>query len=677
MMRRLLLPAMLILTALNAHAGKDPIGWSMTGTVPAITELNQSYSLSFTLINNLPFTMPTPLRISNNSTPANQVTMHDNCSGQKLAPNATCDVGLVLVPTSAGHQELSVFMEYGKNKVQIPKAPVKSRTLAGSASQLQGVATNGLPSAIRSNSTYVLTFTFSNIGTTPLTGVSYAPKANNTAGFTQTSATNCGTTLPVGGPSCVITGTFTTSASTGAVSVGYTGTAGTFTASPTTSAVINNNTGVGTRTFIFENKCSQPVYFAMNGGGLGISGCTSNADCDAKTGIPGAFACGTTANAGAGGCFWKDPAPTSGSFLLPATNGTATVYLTEYVYTYTPPAIPSNPNPGPVTAVWSGNVAGRTGCTSGTPGSCATAYCGSATTPANGNCAPGVGFQVPATLAEMTLQPSGDSYDLSVINGLNLTMSMAPNSGTTSPTNPYTCGTAGSTANQGSGSGGILGACAWNLGTTVPSVNYVWVANQSGSPTACSSNATCTAIDATYACGLSLSSVQANSASTYCGTWLGYWTADQVCGTNTSYDKAPYSCTSSADGGAQFTQMYACAGSPSVYNNSCYSNGATSNCCGCQNWQNAPTSLTVPDAAHGVLQCQASNTTWNNNARATVSWIKTSCPSSYVYPFDDKSSSFTCANSSTANSVSYTITFCPGNNSGAPTGTTPSLAKHK
>jgi Thaumatin family len=72
-----------------------------------------------------------------------------------------------------------------------------------------------------------------------------------------------------------------------------------------------------------------------------------------------------------------------------------------------------------------------------------------------------------------------------------------------------------------------------------------------------------------------------------------------------------------------------------------------------------------------VLQCQAANTTWGSNARATVSWIKEGCPSSYVYPFDDKSSSFTCNNSTTANSVTYTITFCPGNHSGAPTGTTP------
>ncbi len=659
-----------VLLISNAYAGQDPIGWSQTGSVPATTQLNQSYSVEFTLVNNLPFTMPSPLRITNNSSPASAVTMHDNCSGLRLAPRATCNVGLVLIPTVAGAQQLSVFMEYDRNKVQIPITPIRSTT-AGQDSQFSGVVTNGLPSAIQSSSTFVLTFTFSNNGATPLTGFTFAPKATNSPGYTQTSATNCGSTLAVGGPACVITGTFTPTVSSGAVSVGYVGTTGTHTASPTTSSVINNSTGAGTRTFSFVNNCTQDVAFAMNGGGIGIAGCTSDADCDRKTNLPGAFACGTTANAGQGGCFWKNPSPTSGNFVLTKNGGTATVHLTEYTYTFTPPATPQNPSPGAVTAVWSGNVAGRTGCTSGTPGSCATAYCGSSTTAANGNCAPGVGFQVPASLAEMTLEPSTDSYDLSVINGLNLPMSMAPSGGITSASNPYTCGSAGLTSAQGSGGTGTLGACSWSLGTTVPSVNYVWVSDQGASPTACSANSDCTSgVDKTQACGLSLKSIQANSSATYCGQWLGYWTADQVCGTNSSYNNAPFSCTSPADGGSTYTQMFQCAGSPSVYNNSCYSNGATSSCCGCQNWQSAPTSLTVPSNG-SVLQCQASNSTWISNALSTVSWIKSACPSSYVYPFDDKSSSFTCTNAS-PNTVSYTITFCPGNNSGAPTGTIPS-----
>ena len=184
-MQRFIMLTVLSLLTLDVNAGKDPIGWSMSGSVPAITQLNQSYSINFTLINNTPFTMPTPLMISNNSSPVSETSMLDNCSGKKLAPNASCTVGIVLIPTQAGNQALSVFMEYGKNKVQIPRSPVKSQTLAATNSQLQGVITNRLPKVILSNSTYVLTFTFSNKGSTPLTGFSFAQKPNNSAGYTQ------------------------------------------------------------------------------------------------------------------------------------------------------------------------------------------------------------------------------------------------------------------------------------------------------------------------------------------------------------------------------------------------------------------------------------------------------------------------------------------------------------
>ena len=284
----------------------------------------------------------------------------------------------------------------------------------------------------------------------------------------------------------MITGTFTTSATSGAVSVGYTGTAGTLTASPTTSSVVDNNSGVGTRTFNFVNHCTQPVAFAMNGGGIGIYGCTTDADCDSKTNLPGAFACGTTAvgpGGVQGGCFWKNPSPTSGDFVLVPSTGTATVYLTEYSYTYTPPATPENPNPGPVTAVWSGNVAGRTGCTSATPGSCATAYCGSSTTPANGNCAPGCWLS-------SAFFTSGDErcnqvqtamiYQLSTASIYRCLWCRAV--GTTSASNPYTCGSAGITTNQGQWCRNAGRLFMGIGGAGAPSVSYVWVADQGYQP---------------------------------------------------------------------------------------------------------------------------------------------------------------------------------------------------
>ncbi len=653
-----------MMLALDVQAGKDPIGWSQSGSIPATTQLNQSYSVSFTLINNLPFPMPTPLMIVNNSSPSNEVTIDDGCSGLKLTPNQTCSVGLILIPRAAGTKQLSLFMEYGKNKVQIPKMPITTQAVGTSSSQLQGTVTNGLPSKILSNSTYTLTFTFSNNGSTALNHFSFAVNAGNTAGYTQTSTTNCTATLPAGGPSCVITGTFTTASTSGAVSVGYTGTATSASASATTSAVINNTSGQGTRTFLFENDCPQPVWFFMNGGGQGqLWGCTSNASCDALSGVPGAFACDPTAYNSTTGqhgeCFWKSPAPANGIYQLTANGGTNTVILTEYVYSPTPAQ--------PI--VWSGNIAGRTGCTSGV---CETADCGGGT----GACPVGVGFNQPAIQAEPTFQTNGDSYDVTGINGLNVPMSMGPTNATRDATNPYTCGSPGIIADQVS-TGGTIGGCTWAF--TPPVLNYIWVAD-AGSTT-CTLNSDCNQAGG-EACGLKRSSILSNSSTKMCGKWLGYWTADEVCGINSAYTGAPYTCTASAAGGASFAQMFACTGAE--YSASCYTSANQSACCGCQNWQDAPNNLTLPSNNSIVQQCggttgnsgnKSTNSVWIASALPTLSWYKAGCPSNYVYPYDDKSSSYTCTNSATANSVNYKITFCPGNNTGAPTGTVVSLRR--
>lgn len=657
LIRSAILTAAGLLVALNVQAGQNPIGWSQAGEIPAITKLDQSYSVSFTLRNNLPFTMPTPLEISNHSTPLSEVSLVDDCSGRRLTPGQTCDVGLVLIPRTAGNKQLSVFMEYGRNKVQIPKTPIKTQTQSAPASQLQGEVTNGLPSAIRSNSTYTLTFTFSNNGTTPLNNFIFAPDANNTSGYTQTSTTDCGSTLPAGGPACVITGTFSTAITTGVVKIGYTGTSGSLSASPVTSSVINNNTGHGTRTFTFVNNCSQKVWFYMNGGGAGIWGCTTDATCDTLSGVAGAFACDPTAfNAKTGQhgqCFWKSPKPANGNYELAATNGMNTVILTEYVYSPTPPQ----------PEVWSGNIAGRTGCNGS---SCATADCGAG----SGACPVGRGFSQPAMQAEPTFQTNKDSYDITGINGINVPMSIEPLNATQDPTNPYTCGSPGITTDQVA-TGGTIGGCPWTF--TTPSLAYNWVAE--GSSTPCAANSDCNQAGG-EACGLKQSSVVANVATTVCGRWLGYWTANEVCGINASYSQAPYTCTASADGGAKFTQMFGCTGA--TYGTSCYTSANLSACCGCQNWQEAPTNLLLPSNNAIVQQCggssgnsgnKSTNATWISSALPTLSWYKAGCPSNYVYPYDDKSSSYTCSNSATNNSVNYKITFCPGGHTGAPSGT--------
>jgi hypothetical protein len=40
-------------------------------------------------------------------------------------------------------------------------------------------------------------------------------------------------------------------------------------------------------------------------------------------------------------------------------------------------------------------------------------------------------------------------------------------------------------------------------------------------------------------------------------------------------------------------------------------------------------------------------------------FLKQACPTAYVYPFDDATSTFTCRRASNATGVAYVVTFCP------------------
>jgi Thaumatin family len=112
---------------------------------------------------------------------------------------------------------------------------------------------------------------------------------------------------------------------------------------------------------------------------------------------------------------------------------------------------------------WSGNTFARTGCQSdGT--SCLTGDC---VNDPYQDCPVGKGGSPPDTLAEFTLSANAvDFYDVSLINGANMQVQMAPSPQPTSTATPtaqnYQCETAGSTSAQPA-SGGGLSACSWNF----------------------------------------------------------------------------------------------------------------------------------------------------------------------------------------------------------------------
>jgi hypothetical protein len=613
--------------------------------------------------------MPTALKISNNSTPISEVTMVDDCSGLKLAPGQSCNVGLVLTPKTGGKKSLSVFMEYGKNKVMIPKTPLTTTTPSGESSTLQATVVGFPPNGILTSTTYNLSFTFTNKSDSPITGLALNQNAGNSAVYTQGSATNCGATLNPG-DACVVTGSFITAATSGTVTVGYTYASTSISANGVTSSIISSS-AYPVRTITFVNQCSQNVWFGAVGGNVVYNGCKTDAQC------PQGSYCNPTAKGAnaakqtvTGGCFYSSLPAANGNYEL-TTSGpgnTNTVTIVDYGLQYP----------------WNGNVAGRTLCASGF---CQTGDCGNGT----GVCPTGVSFNQPATLGEITMlrNNGADSYDVSILNGTNVPMEFRPTTtGTFNPNSAslaeFSCTAPGKTTDTGSGPNRLAG-CPWTF-TPPASGTYKYIYVEPKSPTqglGCTDNSPCTG---GAVCGLYYDrSVSPTTLNSYCGTVIGYNTQNQVCSfKNTNADSgntgnnpgdAYFPCDSALPANPSaltpytYWAMYACKPQANNVLGTCYDKNSVppNSCCGCTNWGDAPDPVHVPA---NILQCPTSpatysNPTWTSDVLPNINFMKTGCPTAYAYPFDDQSVSFNCSDSSSLgnttdyNKVDYVVTFCP------------------
>jgi hypothetical protein len=414
----------------------------------------------------------------------------------------------------------------------------------------------------------------------------------------------------------------------------------------------------GNRTLTFVNHCSQTVRLGINGGF--VQNCGSNGSCPTGT------TCLGNPPRNPPGCFWSFPSPTSGTQVL-APGGKPGH---QVVYNLTNPPLTSTITNGPakgqtVTVKWSGNVYGMTGCDAQgnncTTGLCPNPQGGPTVVP----CQSGQGPGGPATLAEFTLVPTGaDVYDISLINGFNVPISMAPTSRSTNPSgkNPYWCRTPGATVAAGG-----LSACPWTFKTKL-SVNggnptdYAsslrWV---SPGGAACGANGSC----ALGVCGLSGEPGRGTTITQLCGTQKGWWNAFEVCTFNGGADNssfgAPFNCSQQITGQGQMSELYLCVATNAQ---SCYTPGAAAQCCGCPTWKVGGKTLPVSPG----ISCASVNPAWTANSQPWSLLVKQACPTAYSFPFDDATSTFTCqtANPSTTNpnNMGYTITFCPGDKTG-------------
>jgi len=353
------------------------------------------------------------------------------------------------------------------------------------------------------------------------------------------------------------------------------------------------------RNFVFKNNCREPVWIGATGGFAGNCPCAAGQEC--RNGV---------------GCFWVLPSSANNRRL--DAGQSISVVLT---------------NPAKNNIKWSGNVWGKTGC-NGAGQQCQTGDCGS--------CGPGTGAGGPTTLAEFTLLNSGvDTYDVSLINGVNVGIEMSPlgvfKSNLSDPTaDAYFCGNPGGRNPKNN----ALVGCSWNFNANINGRDlstYLNVVTPGGR--ACNSQNCGNG----QVCGLTV-----GSRAMVCGTQIGHWTADEICGYGPYGD--PFDCNNGVPGQGARNNLYGCTG---ANGGSCYQNGAGGNCCGCPRW--VVNGRTLPSG----INCQNSNQQWTNLALPFANFVKQACPTGYSFPYDDATSTFQCNNGQNPNTVGYQITYCP------------------
>lgn len=319
--------------------------------------------------------------------------------------------------------------------------------------------------------------------------------------------------------------------------------------------------------------------------------------------------------------------------------------------------------------------------------SCETGDCGT-----DLGCAAGAAGQVPTTLAEFALLPGDstyDTYDLSQVKGFNVPISIKPSQNVdTTPPNGFSnaepwCGIPGcASSTDCSGQAGPCGftgdftncLCGWGLNedTCPDPLQAVWPMTcttdaDCGSSSHCDLGtvpATCTCrgdaqCPGDYTCGVN---GNIDGRKRVCGTYVGCMSANDACTADERLkqklppppgkDKqVPFSCK-------RFDDAYACTGNLA---GSCYTAGASSDCCGCPSWSPGGNGGPFP-ITNG---CQARNARWTRVVEPLAGAFKSACPTAYSFQYDDPTSTFNCSGTGSTTPVVYTVTFCPTGSPGA------------
>ncbi len=227
-------------------AGTDPVGWSVSGSIPANTTTNLLYGpVTYTFRNNLPYQLKCPLYIVPSISGNGFFNYTDNCSGRALLPGEMCSVSFSFQPLVPGKSSIALSIQYGRNVVPLPA--ISTTTTVAPPPLVTGTVTLPLPANIGAGEQHDFVFTYKNNNNGTVTGVVSPPPTltQNAGGGSIINIVNGCAALPgnvlLPGQSCTVSGTL------------QAGVAGAYTVSHTLSYDFGLSTSLSTSTTATQN----------------------------------------------------------------------------------------------------------------------------------------------------------------------------------------------------------------------------------------------------------------------------------------------------------------------------------------------------------------------------------------------------------------------------------------
>lgn len=722
---RVLLPA---LSTMTTDSGSGSIAGATTEPLPSSTTVDTGYNIEFTFTNTSDTESVTASSITYTGNSDGLSNIVNDCSSA-VSPGNSCHITATYTPIETGSQTVGATYNYDDDSRSVSATThTVSSGGGGGCASVDGSTPLALPTSTYIYGDNVVEFKFTNhcdsasaaLGTVALTATlgssslvrgSQQGRLNveHNDWITKGEDTCSGQTLPAG-QSCTVQASIVPEA-TGTnlnvnAQVSYSQSEQTKNAEAASASNIVQPNTTSARTITVINQCSFPVWITPVAAAAYKPAGESAPACNAEMeGCPTGTQCFT----GGGLCYYSNPSvPNNGKLLGAEANqspSTMDITIPEDNAGSTPPG----------NILYNAGIAARLGCTgSGSSLFCTENNCGGTVSPTEngttsaGVCAPGVGpVSSPGmsfNAVEFTFLKNSNSgvtqdgvYDEQTINGVNVPMEMKGRGPESSGTAPYSnCQPTGAAIQKITGATNTqLGSCTYEYtppsttasGVAAPASNYRFV-TPVGENFCEDSDSQCDGKEGV--CGLAYHNFGGSTGyklTKMCGNLQGYVSVNTaICSQDSAifHDGMPdlqaqYRCNawfpSDADQQYQGKNLYACS-SPSggTYTGaSCYNPGSLTpedSCCGCKNWWEGGTGITVPHGSgNPTTLCAAPyvNSHWTTGdgiVQPQIQWVKAACPTAYSYQYDDPSSSFQCTVTSSGNiTTNYQVTLCPAGES--------------